>query len=141
MFKNMRKPVQTRKPVEEIKIDSNKFRSNLNKVVQGIQPSKSSRSSASRASYNYSSYYSKVFTKLYDLWAQPNLGGKLAVTVELTISKSGRVIAKRIIKRSGSSIMDNSIKSMLANLSTLPALPSTSTDRQLTVEATFVLDN
>ena len=140
MFKNMKKPTQTKKPIKEYRFDSNRLKSNLSKAIQGVRPSTSS-SSSNRSSYNYSSYYSKVFTKLYDLWAQPNLGGKLAVTVELTIAKSGRVIAKRVIKKSGSPIMDNSINAMLAKLTSLPALPTTTTDRQLTVEATFVLDN
>lgn len=141
MFKNMKKPTQAKKPIKEYKFDSNRLKSSLNKAVQGVRIGKSSSSSASSSNYNYSSYNSKLISALYNLWSQPNLGRKLMVTVKLTISKNGRVTAKRVVKKSGNTIMDNSINAMLAKLSTLPPLPSTTPDSQLTQEVTFVLDN
>ena len=134
-------PRTPKRKVTRYELNESRLKANLSKAIKTTGRTSQQRTSSASGSYNYSSYYSQVSSKLYDLWAQPSLGGKLEVTIELTIAKSGRITAKRITDRSGNAIMDNSVKGLLAGLSTLPPLPNTSTDESLTLEAVLVLDN
>lgn len=141
MTRTQRTPVKRAnitKILNENSVDTKKMHERFNKAVGSVKV-KTSRSSSSRANYNYSSYHSKVYTALFDRWNQPNMSSRLEVTVELVIASNGRLISKKIIDKSGNLIMDNSIKSMLSRLKQLPSLPSTCTDRQHRVTVTFGL--
>ena len=46
------------------------------------------------------------------------------VVVELTVSDTGKVLASRIISRSGINAMDESVKRLLDNLDLVPRPPS-----------------
>ena len=114
---------------------SKRFSKAMNKVK--VSPSQSDKSS----NYNYSNYYSGLSSYLYGRWKEPRLPQNYETTIEVTISKWGTVLKKRIIKHSGNTIMDNSIQRMLSNLTKLPKLPSTSQDDKLTIQITLKLEN
>jgi TonB family protein len=100
----------------------------------------SSRSGVN-SSYNYNSYYSQLSSYLYGLWKEPQLPQNYAATIEVTVSKWGSVLKKRIVRGSGNQVMDQSVQQLLNRLTKLPKLPSSSKDRQLTIQITLQLEN
>ncbi len=131
-------------PRPEIKLDefkTNDIKKRLKNAIGKIKVSKSSSSTSSSSSsnFNYNSYYSKVTPILKGRWRQPNLNQRLSVTVQITVSKSGRILSKKIVRSSGNSTMDASIRSLLSGLTYLPPLPATTTDSKLKFEIEYAI--
>ena len=97
--------------------------------------------SGTTSNYNYSGYYDQLSSYLYGRWKEPALHQNYETTIEVTVSKWGTVLKKRIVKRSGNTVMDNSVQLMLNNLTKLPKLPGSSTDKDLTVQIKIQLEN
>ena len=74
------------------------------------------------------SYFNGLKRYFYTRWQQPPrslLGsGDPKVVVELTVAETGRVLASRIVSRSGVNAMDESVKRLLNNLDLVPRPPS-----------------
>ena len=96
--------------------------------------------SGTTSNYNYSNYYSQLSAYLYGRWKEPQLPQNYEATIEVTVSKWGTVLKKRIIKRSGNTVMDNSVQRMLNALTKLPKLPNSSKDDELTIQITIKLE-
>jgi len=97
--------------------------------------------SGTASNYNYSNYYGQLSSYLYGRWKQPQIPQDYQATIEVTVSKWGTVLKKRIVQRSGNSIMDNSVQRMLNSLTKLPKLPSSSKDSELTITITLKLEH
>ena len=69
-------------------------------------------------------YLREVYTFISDKWKLPaELARKLETKVRLIIAKDGTLLEYSFVKVSGNKIFDQSVKSLLADLETLPALP------------------
>lgn len=72
-------------------------------------------------------------------WVQPDASSlnnrKPSVEISLTIEKSGRVKAKKIVRKSGIAAMDRSIDELLAKLNTVPVPP----EGNLTISITLTI--
>ena len=86
------------------------------------------------ASESMEKYGKNLVRYLKSRWTYPPkslLGGKMpSVLIELDIAPGGRVLGKRIIKRSGVNAMDQSIERMLDQLEQVPSPP----DKKITLE-------
>ena len=86
------------------------------------------------ASESMERYGKNLVRYLKSRWTYPPkslLGGKMpSVRIELDIAPNGRVLGKRIIKRSGVNAMDQSIERMLDQLEQVPSPP----DKKITLE-------
>ena len=70
------------------------------------------------------SYLQEVYAFIRDKWKLPaELAKKLKTKVRLIIAKDGTLLEYEFVKVSGNKIFDQSVKSLLADLETLPALP------------------
>ena len=68
-------------------------------------------------------YLKEVYTFISDKWKLPaELARKLETKVRLIIAKDGTLLEYSLVKVSGNKIFDQSVKSLLADLETLPAL-------------------
>ena len=69
-------------------------------------------------------YLKEVYTFISDKWKLPaELARKLETKVRLIIAKDGTLLEYSLVKVSGNKIFDQAVKSLLADLETLPALP------------------
>ena len=69
-------------------------------------------------------YLREVYKVISDKWKLPaELARKLETKVRLIIAKDGTLLEYSLVKVSGNKIFDQSVKSLLADLETLPALP------------------
>ena len=72
-------------------------------------------------------YNEKAGMYLKNVWIQPPkslLGNALpAVIIEIAVSSDGRVLAKKIVKKSGIQAMDESVKNLLDRLDRMPVPP------------------
>jgi TonB family protein len=73
----------------------------------------------------YSLYYSAIYSALYEVWQQPSgmAGRGLSVTALLRVARDGSILEKRIIRKSGNSIMDSSVQNALEAVNRFPAFP------------------
>ncbi len=73
-------------------------------------------------------YYEKLKNYIEPKWRQPDmasLGGKRpSVTIELSISKNGKIESSSIRKKSGIRAMDQSVEVLLSSLKTVPVPPN-----------------
>ena len=70
------------------------------------------------------SYLQEVYAFIRDKWKLPaELAKKLETKVRLIIAKDGTLLEYSFVKVSGNKIFDQSVKSLLADMETLPALP------------------
>ena len=60
----------------------------------------------------------------------------IAMLIELDIASDGRVVGKRIIKRSGINAMDQSIERMLSQLERVPSPPEKSVKLEVLMQMT-----
>lgn len=86
------------------------------------------------ASESMEKYGKNLVRYLKSRWTYPPkslLGGQMpGVLIELDIASDGRVIGKRIVKRSGINAMDQSIERMLSQLERVPSPP----EKRVTLE-------
>ena len=68
-------------------------------------------------------YLARVNDKEYPKWKAAELAKKFETKVRLIIAKDGTLLEYSFVKVSGNKIFDQSVKSLLADLETLPALP------------------
>ena len=69
-------------------------------------------------------YLQEVYTFISVKWKLPaELAKKLETKVRLIVAKDGTLLEYEFVKVSGNKIFDQSVKSLLADLETLPALP------------------
>jgi TonB family protein len=72
-------------------------------------------------------YGSMLHDRFYSEWAQPtsvaNAGGKNSVLVKLRIEKDGRVSSFEIVRSSGNSELDDSVKALANRVSNVEPLP------------------
>jgi TonB family protein len=124
--------------LKDKKVSAKDIEERFSQALNRVQVN-SSRSGVN-SSYNYSSYYSQLSSYLYEFWKEPQLPQSYAVIIEVTVSKWGSVLKKRIVTPSGNKVMDQSIQQLLNRLTKLPKLPSSSKDRQLTIQITLQLE-
>jgi len=83
-------------------------------------------------------YFEKISALMYQSWQQPSqseLYGKYPVVdVEITVNSSGRIVKSRIARKSGSSVMDQSVERLLRKIRTLPPPPSGKTTFTVSLE-------
>ncbi len=119
------------------KIEATDISANLRKNLSNIKFTSSS-ANATQADMDY---FAQVRDELYDLWEQPTSrevgGASPSVTVRLTISSYGSVTSASIVRQSGISAMDISVKELLQRLKTLPKPPKGG----MTFEAVLVLED
>ena len=144
-FKKNSKPVKTTKKRRDLshllndqKVSAKDISKRFSKAMDKVQVNQSQ--SGTSSNYNYSNYYSQLSTYLYGRWKEPKLPQNYEVTIEVTVSKWGTVLKKRIIKRSGNTVMDNSVQRMLNALTKLPKLPNSSKDDELTIQIVIQLE-
>ena len=125
--------------LNERKVSANDISKRFSQAMDKVKVNQSQSGTASN--YNYSNYYSQLSSYLYGRWKEPQLPQNFETTIEVTVSKWGTVLKKRIISRSGNTVMDNSVQRMLNSLTKLPKLPSSSKDRELTIQITLQLEN
>ena len=69
-------------------------------------------------------YLQEVYTFISVKWKLPaELAKKLETKVRLIIAKDGTLLEYSFVKVSGNKIFDQSVKSLLTDMETLPALP------------------
>lgn len=69
-------------------------------------------------------YLQEVYTFISVKWKLPaELAKKLETKVRLIVAKDGTLLEYEFVKVSGNKIFDQSVKSLLADLEKLPALP------------------
>ena len=70
------------------------------------------------------SYLREVYSFIRDKWKLPvELPKKLETKVRLIVAKDGTLLEYSFVKVSGNKIFDQSVKSLFADLETLPSLP------------------
>jgi len=85
-------------------------------------------------------YADLIWTKYYQAWQTPEARDvRNPVRVEIVVAKDGRVISANIIKPSGDSQLDKSVRQALDRVSKLPAFPPGATDLQRTFRINFEL--
>jgi TonB family protein len=85
-------------------------------------------------------YADLIWTKYYQAWQTPEARDvRNPVRVEIVVAKDGRVISANIIKPSGDSQLDRSVRQALDRVSKLPAFPPGATDPQRTFRINFEL--
>ena len=85
-------------------------------------------------------YADLIWTKYYQAWVAPDVSNVRNPTrVEIVVTKDGRVISSNIIKSSGNTQLDNSVRQALARVARLPAFPEGATDAQRTFRINFEL--
>ena len=92
------------------------------------------------ATQSMKKYGENLVRYLKSRWTYPPkslLGGKMPVVlIELDIAADGRVLGKKIVKRSGVNAMDQSIEIMLDQLDRVPAPPDGRITRQIFMQMT-----
>ena len=85
-------------------------------------------------------YADLIYAKYYQAWQTPD-GREVRnpVKVEIVVAKDGRVISSNIIKSSGDSQLDKSVRQALDRVSRLPAFPEGAKDLQRTFRISFEL--
>ena len=104
----------------------NTFKSQLNQISSGLsRPQNVNPTTIKKLGVLQSRVYLKaVYTFISDKWKLPaELARKLETRVRLIIAKDGTLLEYSFVKVSGNKIFDQSVKSLLADLETLPALP------------------
>jgi TonB family protein len=78
----------------------------------------------------------KVYT---DAWVVPDgvTDDSATVTASVTIARSGEVLSTSIVKSSGNSLVDHSVKATLDRVPTVPPLPDGAKEEQRTVTINF----
>ncbi len=73
----------------------------------------------------YSLYYAAIYSALYDVWQQPSgLAGKgLSVTALLRVARDGTILERRILRKSGNSVMDSSVQNAIEAVNRFPQFP------------------
>lgn len=91
-----------------------------------------------RAYAGYGVYLKKVYE---EAWIPPAAArdNEPVVEVEVTISRDGTVLARRILKKSGRSALDQSVNETLNRVKKVRAFPEGSTDAQRTFRINFNL--
>ena len=85
-------------------------------------------------------YADLIWTKYYEAWQTPEARDvRNPVRVEITIARDGRVISAHVIKASGDSQLDRSVRQALDRVTKLPPFPATSKDLQRTFRINFEL--
>jgi len=119
------------------KVDATDISANLRKNLSNIKFTSSSPN-ATQADVDY---FAQVRDELYNLWEQPTSrevgGASPSVTIRLTISSYGTVTSASIVKQSGITAMDVSVKELLQRLKTLPRPPKGS----MTFDAVLLLED
>lgn len=117
----------------------------LNRITTDVAVT---RHNTNKSSANAADYYKHaiIFPILYRRWNQPTLretGGRRPTTkVELRVRAEGRVTSARLVRPSGNTAMDSSVRQLLRGLNRLPPPSSHGVhDRQLTVIINFELEN
>jgi TonB family protein len=86
---------------------------------------------------NYADF---IWTKYYQAWQTPDARDiRNPVKVEIVVAKDGRVISANIIKSSGDSQLDKSVRQALDRVTKLPAFPEGAKDLQRTFRISFEL--
>ncbi len=92
------------------------------------------------ATQSMEKYGKNLVRYLKSRWTYPPkslLGGKMpAVLIELDVAADGRVLGKKIVKRSGVNAMDQSIELMLDQLDRIPAPPDGRITQQILMQMT-----
>lgn len=87
-----------------------------------------------------STYYDQISQFLYDKWQQPSRADIGAtnpvptVRVKFVLDRNGRIISSSIISYSNISAMDNSVRQLLADLTSLPASPDGAIEFEVSLE-------
>lgn len=88
-------------------------------------------------------YYSVVRDKLYDAWVQP--GGAVrpgtSVEVEIRVLRDGTIASYRMLRPSGNTVMDESVRRALETVKRLPPLPSEWGGPHRDISVEFVLES
>lgn len=154
------------KPPEKPKPESRKIKVSTNKIVRSVtpQPPKPQTapqptltkeqlrklleanikfSPAGTPSSNFtdmSLYYATVYDAMYGAWRQPSTAALgLAAQVTIRVQRNGAVTARRLIKSSGSSSMDDSVMQAVNSVGRLRPLPAEIRDTFLDITVEFVV--
>ncbi|MBI2925670.1 MAG: TonB family protein [Verrucomicrobia bacterium] len=88
--------------------------------------------------------YGQVIKSIYErAWHKPSEAAddSAEVEVEVTIWRDGTVIRSRIVDRSGNTVLDKSVQSVLDRVRTVPPFPEGAKDDERTFNITFRLKN
>jgi hypothetical protein len=89
-----------------------------------------------------SRYMSLIYGALYSAWVQPSVeavGGATA-TAEITFGSNGSIVARRLIKTSGTTEMDGSVMSALNAVKQVEGLPESFLSRHQQVTILFKVE-
>lgn len=116
----------------------------LNRITTDVAVTRHNTNKSSASAVN--NYLQAISRILYRRWNQPTLretGGTRPTTkVELRVRADGRVTSARLVRPSGNTAMDSSVRQLLQGLNRLPPPSSHGVhDRQLTVIINFELEN
>lgn len=93
---------------------------------------------------NQDRFIAGIRSILWKAWDQPSemeVKGKPVTAVAMTVRADGRITEARILKPSGSTVMDASVEKLFRELKTLPALATFGvTSREVTLQINFTLD-
>jgi protein TonB len=96
--------------------------------------------SGGEMTHNQMKYFERVSAFLYDKWNQPSkaqLGGRTpAVTLRVSVSRSGHIKSAEISAHSGITAMDASVKQLLRIIRNLPAPPDGAMEFDIIMEVT-----
>ena len=89
----------------------------------------------------YASYHLALHKIYENAWIPPTAsrGNEPMVEVEVVIRKDGRVLERRILKKSGRAELDRSVQNTLNRVGTVPPFPAGSTDERRTFRFNFDL--
>jgi protein TonB len=123
-IKISKKEIKSKTPSKPVqKFDVNKFAQRLKNLQSTIKLS----DTAEPLNRNDMQYYETVSGYVYRVWKQPSeseLGGrKPSVTIHVSVAANGSVLSASIVKRSGISAMDMSVKRLISELKNLPIPP------------------
>lgn len=85
-------------------------------------------------------YADLIYTRYYQAWQTPDgRDVRNAVKVEIVVARDGRVISSNVIRTSGDSVLDKSVRQALDRVTKLPAFPEGAKDAQRTFRINFEL--
>jgi TonB family protein len=108
-------------------------------LESSLPTSPSARTSAVNPS-ELSRYYGTIQGYLYAAWQKPPGIAGLKTTVSIRIAKNGSITDRKLVSKSGSQAMDDSVMSALRGVSSLPKIPDTIDRAFLDVTITFESD-
>ena len=93
----------------------------INKALSGITSPTPTKAAGNPS--EFAAYDAQVMRRFYGVWARPAAPAARPAEVRISVTKSGRITGRTLVKGSGDSSFDQSVMAAVRSVSTLPKPP------------------